>query len=110
MGVDVFMAKEVGANEAIVVYSAADKTATAMTGIVRSVIRGPTIYTPRTANDWLHQFEWHGVDPEALSAGINRKIAGQLTFKKLRLVPDQLYYDVEKVRTRDDALLTGNTM
>ena len=35
---------------------------------------------------------------------------GALQFHKLRVIPDQTYYDVERVRTADDALLTVQVM
>jgi hypothetical protein len=41
---------------------------------------------------------------------LNRKVYGGFRFKRLRLVPDQVCYDVEKVRTKDDALLTVKMM
>jgi len=102
--VDVFEALQIGTNEAIVVYSKVGPD------VVRSIVRGPAAYVPQTADDWVHEFCWHGSDPEAAKLGLNRKRIGLLRFKKLRLVPDQLYFDVEKVRTKDDALLTVKVM
>jgi hypothetical protein len=67
--------------------------------ITRKIVHGPTLYLPTNSQEWLHQFQWHGTDLECLkSTGLNRKVAGGLNFTKLRLVPDQLYYDVVKVR------------
>jgi len=102
--VDVFEALQIGTNEAIVVYSKV------WPDVLRSIVHGPTAYVPQTADDWVHEFCWHGSDQEAARLGLNRKRAGALRFKKLRLVPDQLYFDVEKVRTKNDALLTVKVM
>src|SRR5919112_6082460 len=47
------------ANEAVVVYAqdADDK-------VGRRVVRGPALFMP-AANEWLHEFAWHGTDPKA---------------------------------------------
>ncbi len=67
--------------------------------ITRKIVHGPTLYLPTNSQEWLHRFQWHGTDLEFLkTTGLNRKVAGSLNFTKLRLVPDQLYYDVVKVR------------
>jgi len=87
-------------NECIVVYSSEDKGK-----ILRNIIKGPTQYVPKT-NEWIHNFSWHGADPN----NTTRKIPNALKFVKLRLVPDQLYHDIENVRTRDDAELTIKLM
>ena len=58
------------------------------------------------ANEWLHQFSWHGTDP----AGGKHKIPHALQFFKLRVIPDQTYFDVQDVRTADDALLVVKLM
>lgn len=87
------------ANEAIVVYR---PTAA---GVVRRVERGPALFMP-APDEWLHRFRWHGADPR----DHRRKQPGALEFDKLRVIPDQMYYDVECVRTADDALLTVKLM
>jgi hypothetical protein len=89
----------VDANEAIVVYRQEKERVT------RRVVRGPDVFMP-TADEWLHQFRWHGADP----ANPDRKIPGALNFVKLRVIPDQMYVDVEDVRTADDALLVIQLM
>jgi hypothetical protein len=67
--------------------------------IARKIVYGPMLYIPTNAQEWQHQFVWHGTDQRVLdSTGLNRKTMGGLRFTKLRMVPDQLYYDVEKVR------------
>jgi hypothetical protein len=87
------------ANEAIVVYRRGED------GIDRRVVRGPARFVP-TAEEWLHPFSWHGTDP----AKPDRKVPRALRFTKLRVIPDQMYFDVADVRTVDDALLTVRLM
>jgi hypothetical protein len=87
------------ANEALVVYRQEPK------GVHRRVVRGPELFMPG-ANEWLHRFSWHGSD----RVDTGKKRPGALQFTKLRVIPDQMYYDVERVRTADDALLTVQVM
>lgn len=89
----------VDANDALVVYRQ-EKAA-----VARRVVRGPELFVP-AANEWLHQFSWHGADPK----NPTRKLPHILRFQKLRVIPDQMYFDVEDVRTADDALLTVKVM
>lgn len=99
----------IDANEAAVVYAgdrAVDPEENAPQGAVtRRVLRGPAQYLPQP-NEWLHQFRWHGADPK----NPRRKVPRALTFTKLRVIPDQMYVDIEDVRTADDALLTVQAM
>jgi hypothetical protein len=77
--------------------------------VVRSLVHGPCLHIPKNASEWIHDFAWHGsVGNDA--EGMARKFKSALKFKKLRTCPDQTYYDVEGVRTRDDALLTVKLM
>lgn len=94
-----FEAITVDANDALVVYRQ-EKAA-----VARRIVRGPELFVP-AANEWLHQFSWHGADPK----NPTRKIPSVLRFQKLRVIPDQMYGDVEDVRTADDALLTVKLM
>ncbi|GAB5559253.1 MAG: hypothetical protein SynsKO_09000 [Synoicihabitans sp.] len=87
------------ANEAIVVYRPIG------TRVERRVERGPALFMP-VSDEWLHNFSWHGADP----TNPRKKRASALRFTNLRVIPDQLYYDVENVRTADDALLTVQLM
>lgn len=89
----------IDANEAIVVYRQEEA------GIQRRLVHGPALYIP-SENEWIHQFQWHGADPNCP----NRKVPGALRFTKLRVIPDQMYFDVEDVRTADDALLVVKLM
>merc|ERR1712187_727094 len=77
--------------------------------VTRHVIHGPCLHVPKNATEWTHQFSWHGSvsnDPEHNG----RKIKGAVKFRKLRVCPEQTYFDVEGVRTRDDALVTVKVM
>lgn len=87
------------ANEAIVVYRPG------ASGVTRRVERGPALFMP-APDEWLHRFSWHGADPR----DHRRKQPNALQFDKLRVIPDQMYYDVEGVRTADDALITVKLM
>jgi hypothetical protein len=89
----------VDANEVIVVYRRQGG------GVSRRVVPGPALFMP-TAEEWLHHFSWHGTDP----AGARRKVPHALQFEKLWTIPDQMYHDVEDVRTADDALITVKLM
>lgn len=88
----------VDANEAIIVYARRDER------VERRIVRGPSMYTP-AAGEWLHRFSWHGADP-----GTGRKRPHALLFTKLRVIPDQMYHDIEEVRTADDALVVVKLM
>ena len=109
--VDVQKAVALDANEAVVVYAhdgaagdGAAETNDAGT-VTRRVVRGPGLFVPR-ASEWLHEFRWHGADPR--DPRVKRPRA--LTFTKLRVIPDQMYFDVDDARTADDALITVRLM
>ena len=93
-------AKEVlslDAHEAIVIYADNDGA------IEHRILHGPAVYIP-TPGEWLHQFRWHG------DRGKGQKVPRALCFEKLRVIPDQLYFDVDGVRTADEALITVKLM
>lgn len=92
-------ATQIDANEALIVYRKNT------TEVVRRVVRGPALFVP-TPEEWVHQFSWHGTDPKQNY----RKVPSALQFTKLRVIPDQLYFNVENVRTADDALLVVKLM
>jgi hypothetical protein len=92
-------ATKIDANEALVVYRKDNDAVT------RRVVRGPALFVP-TPQEWVHQFSWHGTDPKH---GY-RKFPHALNFTKLLVIPDQMYFDVENVRTCDDALLVVKLM
>lgn len=54
----------------------------------------------------LHEFVWHGTDPEKRGRFIPR----QNKFTKLCHVPSQFYFNVTDVRTNDDTLITVKLM
>lgn len=89
----------IDANEALVVYRQTENA------VVRRVVRGPALFVP-TPQEWVHPFSWHGTD---VKHGY-RKVPHALKFTKLLVIPDQMYFDVESVRTADDALLVVKLM
>jgi hypothetical protein len=73
------------------------------------VIRGPVLHVPKNASEWTHIFSWHGSvsnDPDHNG----RKVKDATKFTKLMVCPNQTYFDVESVRTKDDALVTVKVM
>merc|ERR1740138_2014817 len=101
--------------EVIVVYRDNEAASTGAEGssqggaVSRHVVHGPCFYVPKNASEWTHQFSWHGSlsnDPDQNG----RKVKGAMKFTKLRVCPEQSYFDVEGVRTRDDALVTVKVM
>jgi hypothetical protein len=90
----------IDAHEALVVYQRQKNEV-----VARRVLKGPAQYVPQP-DEWLHAFAWHGADPKNAS----RKIPRALQFTKLRVIPDQMYFDVTDVRTADDALLVVKLM
>jgi hypothetical protein len=77
--------------------------------VTRSLRYGPCLHVPKNASEWVHDFSWHGSSGHD-SESAARKSKNALNFKKLRTCPDQTYYDVEGVRTRDDALVAVKLM
>lgn len=99
LGIETGTATKIDANEALVVYRREPGR------VARRILRGPALFVP-TPEEWVHEFSWHGSDPKHG----NRKIPSMLQFSKLRVIPDQMYFDVENVRTADDALLVIKVM
>lgn len=107
----------VNKNEALVVYRESDgkggsKESDGKDGkeVLREVVLGPVLYKPKSASQWTHNFSWHGHDSNGDKEGLARKKPHALRFTKLMLAPSSMYYDVENVRTGDDALLTVRLM
>ncbi|XP_070539342.1 uncharacterized protein [Ptychodera flava] len=102
------------ANEALVVYRQDENGK-----VTRCIQHGPTVYMLQ-ANEWLHEFSWHG--SERLTHGDRRerhpddpdrkfrKVPNALQFTKLWIIPDQFYFNVDDVRTKDEALITVKLM
>ncbi|XP_061180449.1 uncharacterized protein LOC133189023 [Saccostrea echinata] len=82
------------ANEALVIYREDSETK----NVTRYVQYGPTLVMPQ-ANEWFHSFSWHGTDPENKT----QLIPNAHQFQKLQIIPGQFYYNVDEVRTKDDA-------
>lgn len=113
-GVQVKPAKSISNNEALVVYreklTEATKCVEAHKVVTREIVRGPVLYKPQNASEWTHQFSWHGHDSSGDREQLARKRPHGLKFEKLLLAPSSTYFDVENVRTADDALLTVRLM
>lgn len=92
--ISVRQATAIDANEALVVYQANNDD------VERKIIRGPAMHFPQ-ANEWVHDFSWHG----SVGEENDKKIPSALTFRKLRVIPDQMYFRVDDVRTQDEALI-----
>lgn len=89
---------QISSQELIVVYSEENNETK------RRIVNGPTVFVPNPG-EWLHTFKWHGN-----KGGGYKKVPGGLVFQKLWLMPDQMYHDVEDVRTADDVVLTIKLM
>jgi hypothetical protein len=92
---------------ALVVYRE-EKAKGDAAAVTREIVKGPLLYKPRSPSEWTHKFSWHGHDPSG--GELARKRPHGLKFEKLMLAPSSTYYDVENVRTADDALLTVRLM
>jgi len=97
--IEIKRALPLDSHEAIVIYQRSEGE------VERRVERGPALFVPQE-DEWLHEFRWHGADPQDPS----RKIPRALRFTKLRVIPDQTYHLVDDVRSADDALLTVKLM
>lgn len=93
-------ALQIAAKEAVVAYSRDKKSG----DVHQRIARGPAVFVPQPG-EWLHTFSWHGTRGDGY-----RKVPGALVFQKLWLMPDQMYHDVEDVRTADDVVLTVRLM
>ncbi|KAL4220563.1 hypothetical protein ACF0H5_020961 [Mactra antiquata] len=89
------------ANEALVVYHQDEKT----NEVKRYIKYGPTLFMPK-ATEWLHSFCWHGTDVNNKT----RLVPHGKRFERLQIIPDQFYYNVDEVRTADDALVRVKLM
>ncbi|CAH1797641.1 unnamed protein product [Owenia fusiformis] len=98
--IQTFKCDKIDANHSIVVYKKLKDNS-----VERRIIEGPTVFMPE-AEEWLHEFKWHGQDPDQ----IGRMIVGRNKFTQLTYKPDQFYYNVLGVRTIDDTMLTVKLM
>ncbi|KRW99569.1 hypothetical protein PPERSA_13149 [Pseudocohnilembus persalinus] len=92
---------QINSGEAIVVYQEKQGQ------LSRKIIYGPAQYFPK-GSEWIHNFSWHGALKN--DQGLERKKPNALQFTKLRMISQSVYYDVENVRTQDDAPLTVKLM
>jgi hypothetical protein len=98
---------QVGAKEAVVVYTQQSPDGEApRPHITQRIVYGPALFVPEPGQ-WLHTFSWHA--SKGGSRGVE-KVPNALVFQKLWLMPDQMYHDVQDVRTADDAVLTIRLM
>lgn len=86
--------------EAVVIYARAESGE-----VKRRILHGPAVFVAQPG-EWLHTFSWHG----STGGSGYRKVPNALVFQKLWLMPDQMYHDVEDVRTADDAVITVRLM
>lgn len=93
-------ALKLDANHMVVVYKRVKDDA-----VQRKIIQGPTVFVPE-AEEWLHEFKWHGTDPENKT----RMVPGRDKFQQLAVIPEQFYYNVKDVRTNDDTMITVKLM
>lgn len=84
------------ANEVVILY----KKTSEPNKFSRRLEFGPTIYMIKP-DEWLHKFSWHGASDDNKT----RYTAGNSQFEILNFAPNQLYYNVDQVRTADDALV-----
>ena len=71
----------------------------------RRIVQGPALFIPE-AEEWVHEFVWHGTDPENKT----RMVPGLNRFVKLPIISQNFYYNVREVRTNDDTMLTVKVM
>jgi len=71
----------------------------------RRIVQGPAVFIPE-AEEWMHEFVWHGTDPENKT----RMVPGLNKFHQLPTIPQNFYYNVREVRTSDDTMLTVKVM
>jgi hypothetical protein len=91
------------ANQAILVYKKpenAGKTGGEKPENEVKITHGPGIFMLQP-NEWTHRFSWHAADDENKT----RYLADKNQFEILNCAPSQLYYNVDEVRTSDDALI-----
>eukprot|EP00931_Biecheleriopsis_adriatica_P067180 TRINITY_DN41368_c0_g1_i1.p1 TRINITY_DN41368_c0_g1~~TRINITY_DN41368_c0_g1_i1.p1 ORF type:complete len:497 (-),score=91.83 TRINITY_DN41368_c0_g1_i1:302-1792(-) len=117
--VEIKSAVRIGDQEIIVVYRKTPSASTQPLGgtaeVQRHLIQGPRIYIPESPSEWTHQFCWTGNAETGSEKGWDtasraRKKTNALKFEKLRTSPGKMYYDVESVRTKDNASITVRLM
>ncbi len=91
------------ANQAVLIYKKNDEKSNQKDKSADEevkITRGPGIFMLQP-NEWTHRFSWHAADDENKT----RYTADKHQFEILNCAPSQLYYNVDEVRTSDDALI-----
>ncbi|XP_071958033.1 uncharacterized protein [Antedon mediterranea] len=88
------------ATQLLVVYKKAKDNV-----VTRRLVKGPLVFIPE-AEEWLHEFTWHGPS----DTDRTKIVAYQRKFTKLTIIPENMYYNVTDVRTKDDTTLTLKVM
>jgi hypothetical protein len=93
--------------ELIVVYRPENSEGVGTASAQRHVVYGPKMYMPDSSSEWTHEFAWTDVRDE--DAKKKDKTAA-FRFTVLENAPGKMYHKVERVRTKDNALLTVKVM
>mmetsp|Transcript_133717 Transcript_133717/g.324942 ORF Transcript_133717/g.324942 Transcript_133717/m.324942 type:complete len:424 (+) Transcript_133717:1-1272(+) len=107
--VTVHPAVTIGDQQLIVVYRKSEEPEPGT--VRRELVRGPGLYIPSSVSEWIHEFSWTG--PARSDEDVNapaRKVPNAVKKSKLMLIPGKMYYDVESVRTKDNAMITVKLM
>ena len=91
------------ANQALIVYKS--KNIKSDSEFSRRIIHGPNILS-LDPNEWAHKFSWHGPSEDSKT----QHLADKKQFEILNCAPDQFYFNVDMVRTSDDALIRVKLM
>lgn len=73
----------------------------------RHIVMGPKMYMPEGSAEWVHEFAWTDVSDEDAK---KKDKTGAMKFTILQNAPQKIYHKVERVRTKDNALLTVKVM
>ena len=73
----------------------------------RRIVTGPAIFIP-SSDEWVHEFSWHGCclrrqEPARRRATSATRSGRTPSSSRSSVMPDQMYYSVKDVRTKDDA-------
>lgn len=98
---------KLGNQELIVVYRPDTSKAAGTASAQRHIIYGPKMYMPASTSEWTHEFAWTDVKDEDAK---KKDKTGALRFTVLENSPGKIYHKVERVRTKDNALVTVKVM
>lgn len=68
--------------------------------VEQRIVFGPTLFIP-SSEEWLHNFSWHG----AMKDNKTAYLPNLNQFTVLKIIPDQMYFNVNDARTKDDAVI-----